>query len=659
MCRNHFHQGKSHECLFGLARLLTHECKLDQALELLEAAINASADIVYTTWQGSLAILTSKVSAIAEEERPGVIQRWLCCGVNKQKSTILQNLASLPGSIDKWWMMIELALRGTQGMEPAQFYSAKIKEIDKYFGYLSWSRILFRIEDSANAVKICKELIKVNGNRPEAYLILFSHYYYTIKDYDQAEDVASEAILKLQSPEIHNYYVLFCIFYCKVQFKLKRTRECLDFLIRKFIENPTYPIMLLYYGKFCTKSQDFLFQGAALGALVECTRLCDVSKLGGIYFWLSKAHMSGRQYKEAMDSIILALKYIEPKQLGKISQLNKWRSSLTESIEKIHTIENLLKTKNFEEHYESCKELCYQIKHLHKHEVDILKAQMYWKLGRSQRALHKLFAVSAISTVKMTAYFILLKYLRELENFKCLKTVAAEMIEKCKNPQVPSYVWVKANLAYAKAMSLNAKPGKAILILKCMAKLLPPLPFVRVDYTKSLQRASSIQDLTQAHSKTIETMNAYSYSNYKNSFVMNANNLRDFSQKVISEEIRVPSSNNTKKLQRTNTQLFGSFRRYKKQQTLEIKENEDAKDYTILGVCIPNLIEFRGFSICSNPCFLYKISKVSEKFSVNLQDGLSAINDYIELLKFEKDSVFREKMKNKAAGLRDRLMERS
>jgi tetratricopeptide (TPR) repeat protein len=362
--------------------------------------------------------------------------------------------------------------------------------------------------------------------------------------------------------------------------------------------------------------------------------------------------MSGRQYKEAMENIVLALRLTESKHLGKLSHLNKWKSCLSESIEKIFTIETALKSSTFSKStYEFCKELCYQIKPLHKHEVDLLKAQMYWKLNQKQRALKKLFGVSGISTVKMSAYFLLLKYLKQLGNFKCLKTVACEMIEKCKNPQVPSYVWAKANLAYAKALALNEKPGKAILILKCMAKLLPPLPFVNVNFTKFLQRAKSIQDLAQARSESIETMNAYS-------FVMSANNLRDFSQKVISEEIRVSSQNNNKKLARTNTQLFGSFRRYKKQQTLEVKESEEAKESTLLGVSLPNLVEFRGFSICSCFKFLYRIGTVALKFRVNLQDGVAAIDDYLELLDVEKDLVFRERCRAKALGVRQKLMEK-
>ena len=127
-------------------------------------------------------------------------------------------------------------------------------------------------------------MIRVYGNRPEAYYKLWCYYYYTVKDYEQAEDTISEAILKVTSSEYHHYYILFCLLLSKTLFKLKKIRESLDFLQRKFIENPTYPVFLYYYGRFCIKSEDYLFNGSAIGALNECIRLCDTSRYGLIYY---------------------------------------------------------------------------------------------------------------------------------------------------------------------------------------------------------------------------------------------------------------------------------------------------------------------------------------------------------------------------------------
>ena len=263
----------------------------------------------------------------------------------------------------------------------------------------------------------------------------------------------------------------------------------------------------------------------------------------------------------------------------------------------------------------------------------------------------------------MTGYFLLLNYLEQQNNLKCMKTVASEMIMKCKNPQVPSHIWVKANLIYSKVLVKNSKPGKAILVLKCLAKLLPPMPFVDITYTKLLQRANSMQDLTTAHNQYLESMNAYNYSTYKNSFIFTTYNVRDFSQKLVSEEAApIPEFatkiNHFRKSQRTITENILNPVRYTKRRTVEVKDEIESKEVTILGVSIPNLMEFRGFSICSETIFLYKIAKISLEFNINLQDGLCAINDYLELIRFEKDLTFKEKQIIKATKLKVDLLDK-
>ena len=179
---------------------------------------------------------------------------------------------------------MELSLKSCAELEPPQYFATKIKELDNYFGYLAWVEVIFSRNEWKIGIDILLELIRIYGGRPEAYLKLWEHYYYTVKDYERAEDAAAEAILKVTSNDYHQYYILLSIFLSKALFKLKKIRECLDFLQRKFIENPTYPVFLYHYGRFCTKCEDYLFNGSAIGALNECIRLCDVSRYGLIYY---------------------------------------------------------------------------------------------------------------------------------------------------------------------------------------------------------------------------------------------------------------------------------------------------------------------------------------------------------------------------------------
>lgn len=662
-CRQLFGSGTSHESYFGLARLLVYEGRFHQALRVLNSAIQLNADPLYKTWRTVLKIIITSKSEEVDEKTANFFSRFTCFCFNRKNQIYTQSVEEITDSIEKWWSYMELSLKGLSELEPPEYFATKIKNQDAYFGYLAWSEILFRKNEWELSLDILKELKKVYSTRPEAYIKLWHHYFYTLKDYEQAEDIVSEAILAvcLRLGGWDNYYILFCIYLAKSQFKLKRTKECLDFLHRKFIESPTYPVFLYYYGKYSAKSEDYLFIGSAIGSLHESLRLCDHTRHGHIYYWLSKTYIFSRQYTEAYDKIRLALKNLENTHIKKISQLKRWLADIQPSIVKIQEIDNLLSMDMDKTTYKHCKKLCYEVKDLHKQTVDVLYAKMLWKMNRLEEALKKLYAASGDCTVKMDAYFLLIRYLEAQGNYKCMKTVAVEMLGKCRSPQVPSHVWMKANMVYAKVMVKNNKPGKAILVLKCLAKVLPPLPFLEVKYTKLLQRAASIQDLTYASMQVVDSVNAYCYSSYKNSFVAANVNIRDFPQKLLVEEVaplpisKGGKSSQARKKHRNITEFFGSPRRYGKRKSAEIKDMKEQKELTILGVTIPNLSDFKGFSICSQPLFLYKIAKIAEKFGMCLQDGLYAIADYEQLLKLEKDALFKEKRRKKVLRIKQSL----
>ena len=244
-----------------------------------------------------------------------------------------------------------------------------------------------------------------------------------------------------------------------------------------------------------------------------------------------------------------------------------------------------------------------------------------------------------------------------------MKTVACEMVLKCKNHQVPTHIWVKVNLLYAKILLKNNKPGKAILILKCMAKVLPPIPFAEIPYTKLLQRSENLQDLATAYMQTIESYSAYNYGTYKNSFVNQCFDAREFSQKLVGEEaapVPVLFTKNplSRRQERAVSERISELRYYKKKKTELVDEKEMEKENNtpcILGVQIPNLTDFKPLSVCSDSTFLYKIAKISYVHNICIQDGICAIKDYIELIKFEKNPVEKEKRKRKAEKIKSAL----
>lgn len=661
-CKEIFSNPSCHEACFGLARLYCFEGKFQRALEYLDLALSSISDPIYKKWRSILTVKTTRQTETETIQSKSLLSCFLCCNTVRSQISVLQMLQDCSESVDILYGFMELSMKGFSELDLPEHYASKIKDRDIYIGYLAWSEVYFRRNEWQKGLDILKQLVINYSNRPEAYIKLWYHYYYNVKDYEQAEEVMCEASLMVTSIEFHHYYIVFCIYTAKTLFKLKRYRECLNLLQRKFLENPTYPIFLYMYGKYCTKSDDYMYNGTAIGALHECIRLCDNSRYGGIYYWLAKAYTQGRQHLEAYDTVKLALQFLDSSASRKVLELRRWMSDIQESIQKIEELERILASDLDSEGLKKCKELCAEVKDFHKLTVDVLYAKMLWKTGRHEEALKKLYAVSGISTVKMTAHFLLLQYLGEQNDLRCMKTVACEMVVKCKNPQVPANVWVKVNLHYAEILLKNKKPGKAIMILKLLAKVLPPIPFANIAYTKLLQRAKNLQDLTLAHTLGLESYSAYNYSTYKNSFIDGAFEVRDFSQRLIAEEAAplptiMEKRFKERRADRTVSERVNEFRMYKKKKTQEDIEigDEDKKDNTLLGVNIQPSREFKSLTVCSDPIFLYKIGKISGKHRVSLQDGICAINDFIELMKFEKDRFKRLKMLEKAEKVRSQL----
>jgi hypothetical protein len=331
-------------------------------------------------------------------------------------------------------------------------------------------------------------------------------------------------------------------------------------------------------------------------------------------------------------------------------------------ISRIEEIERILASDFDSEAYRICKKFCNEAKDIHKPTADIIHAKMLWKTGRHEEALKKLYAVSGISTVKMNGYFLLLKYLGEQNSFKCMKTIGCEMVIKCKNPQVPANIWVKANLTYAKILVKNDKPGKAILILKLIAKVLPPMPFANINYTKLLQRAQNLQDLTSAHLKTLQSFNTYNYSTYKNSYLERSIDPREFSQGLIGEEgAPMPFMTEGKIKERGGerrvSEQFCQFKIYSKKITFNDRDidTEEKKENIYEAFLLPPR-EFKLLTLCSDFTFLYKIAKIAFVYNVSHHDGICAIYDYIELLKFERDNAKKNKMMEKAEKLKSQLI---
>lgn len=159
---------------------------------------------------------------------------------------------------------------------------------------------------------------------------------------------------------------------------------------------------------------------------------------------------------------------------------------------------------------------------------------------------------------------------------------------------------MKMHVLYADSLAFDSNPTEAILVLKSLAKVFPPLPFAEIPFTKTLKRSKNLEDLNNASGKSLETSKSYSYTNYRNT---QANIL--------------------------NEDYFESY--LGKSQNTDFNEKK-SKRYPLK---VPQL-GTDGFLICSNVKFLYKIAKIAVKYHENIEDGLCAIEDYLMMLKFNQ-----------------------
>ncbi|CAG9330030.1 unnamed protein product [Blepharisma stoltei] len=644
-----------YEAIFGLAKLLAHESKYDESIQLVKDALKLKPnDQLFQTWY---AFLQMKNARKTKSE------------ALKNKALFESLLRNYPNEIELLWGLMELSLSGLLAhrveIEVPQHYATKIKDIDNYYGYLAWSAIFSSEGKEQKSLDIIKELARLNPTKPEAHLFLWDYYYHKIQDYSAAEDVSTEAFLKITEYECYN--VLSCIKYAKSLFKNGKYRNCFELLQQKFLEHPTYTVFLYQYGKLCTKSEDYSFNGSAIGALQECLRICDKGRYGVIHYWLAKAFLLGRHPIDAYYSMESALECLELSEQKKIDEMNHEMKNFKEQIEALESVENFLKGRIITiEGIERYKLLSKKVKDLHRFSGDILLAKILWAEGHQEEALSVLTKTAAASGGRLAAYFQLYEYLWINKDYNTLKQLCKDMIKKCKNHQIPTKEWMKAHILYSKVLVKNSNPAKAILLLKCLAKVFPPLPFSSVQYTKHLQKATSIKDL-QDLSNIQKEGPSNEISEYLESLtksesprplrerrLLTDQAMDEENEEKAGEEIELPivevNERRSFSLRTRNIKKFNSLSIMTEfeDEEMEMILNNKGNIKNLNAPLPTGEGAYVGFSICSEPTFLYKIGKIAASFGVMIEDGLFAIHDYILLLVYERDPVFYEKRKSKA-----------
>jgi tetratricopeptide (TPR) repeat protein len=617
-------QPSCHEALFGLAKILFHSNKYSKALSCLEKAIKISEDPLYKKW---LSILQIKVACNTKAEA-------VTCKTRVQSFGI-----SLPKDLEILWCLLEISLSGLlngKEIEQPSHYAGLIKALDTYFGYLSWSKVLMHEKQPQKTIKVLVQLIQSNPSRPEAYLLLWQHYYYVEKNYEIAEEIAREAFNKAKSP---HYRTLLAVNYAKTFFRLKKFRHCFEILQKQYIENPMHIVFLYQYGRLCTKSEDLSFNGSAIGALQECLGVSRSNRYGLIYYWLSKAQILKRQYIESYYSMKLALKYLGSSETEKKSEIKKKLRELNPLLTKLEVVEKTLSTETSRDELDNCLILSNQIKDFQKTAGEMLVCKVLWKMDLKDDAIFKLKQMCSTSAGNLNFYFSLFEYITDEKE---QKVIGKEMIQKCSNQQIPTQLKVEAFIIYSRILCRNSKPQKAINILKTIGKIFPPFPLANLPYVNELRVAKGFSDMLAYAIKKIKST-GYELSSNSDEFQNNSTNGSNLDAFDIESNMIFQSPGVQRKGSNFGNVIkkSGNMNKYR---NLSIETETDNNHIGDLNKIINHMKKnetingkgaFSEFSVSSDISFLYLIAKISMKFNVYLQDGYSAIEDYLNIIRFQ------------------------
>ncbi|CAG9320344.1 unnamed protein product [Blepharisma stoltei] len=650
-----------HEANFGYGRLLYYERDIDGALNYIKNALKFKPkDYLYRIW---FAFLQLKMS-------------WKTRGDFITCKSLLEALRiENPNSLEILWGLMELSMSGLlrvqSEIELPEYYASHIKENDNYYGYLAWG-VLFLQKNPEKGILLFKEMLKRFPNRPEAYIVLWQHFHKN-KNYVLSEDVAAEAFLKATEGENSQFYILLCIIYAKAYFKRSKIHSCLELLEQKFIERPTCSVLIYHYGKYATKSRNLNYRGAAISALAESLEHSSKNNYGNIHYWLSKAYILNNQPFEAYLSMKKALKYLKNTDENKIQEIKKKIEEIKPKIDIIEHIDSKTTTKfgnklEIEKH----KIQCEQLKNFQKGYSDIYLAKISWACGNEDDAITLTEEAIKSKTLNFKAYEQLFHYLGHSHDQASIKKHAKEMIKKAKNPSLPTPLWVQAHIKYAKLIE-NSNPAKAIIILKCLAKVFPPLSHGEIPYIKAIKKAVTLSELKEVTMKIVENSSSYNYSNYKNSqvdlqyymkaYIPGRPQETDITIETYSTNDETKKFDLAKEIRHfsTNRSLTGKSERYTSL-TIET-EFEDSetksKDKNAIPVETPKKGSALVFPICSNPHFLYKIAKIAVLKRVCIADGLYAIEDFLSILKHKKQKKHTEALKIKGLYWKSFLLEES
>ena len=616
-----------HEGHFGLARLLVHEGRFEEAEQHLNIAISEEKNSqMYLTWLAVLKSISSDNRTKAEQAKKMIESNFY--------SELLQKF---PRSIELYWGLLFISLQDVlrigEDLESPQHYAAKIKAIDPYYGYLAWSEVLSKSSlfgHKEKSIVLLRQLIECYPSRPESYIKLW-YYFYNLQDYQNALDVAEGAFLSI-SDSNGEYPAILNLNYAKSLFRLGNLRKCFELLQTLYRKNTHYSVYLFHYGKMCLKGKDASFIGSAIGALEECLKMCNESRHPKIYYWLMVGYLSGndriRAYEYAKKGANLISSEIQkynslahkPFVKKLMLKVNVMKNTLKDLHMDVLNIEMLTKIiENFDKsQQEEAKIHCKNISKFDSLVGGIMTARVLRAAGEIDEAFELLYSLLNQSSIEMNHFFTLFEFLEEQKDYPEILNVCKDLMKKCKSPLVPVQVWISTHMVYVKALVKLEDYEKAILILKSLAQVHPP-PFIPdLDYLKQLQLATNKSQLEQ----TVERLSRGSGvedSEVRATIFLRVkllNSRKNLSSLIVENGFDSDSSPG-QDLQ-TDAEEIGC------------RTPEPLPKARISKIPLGDSAN-NGFSVSINYKFLYYIGKISGKHGVCIDDGYNAIHDFLNI----------------------------
>lgn len=532
--------------------------------------------------------------------------------------------------IEIFWALMHLSLLDYltigQEIESPLYYASQIKDIDDFYGYLAWSEVFIRSQTDSNQVRsesILKELIQIYPSRPESYIKLW-YYYYASKAYSAALEVAEMAFLKLAGSS-EEYTVILNLNYAKSLYKMEKFQSAFELLQMMYTQNSQYSVYLYHYGRLCLKSRDKECLGSAVGALEECLKTSSEGRHGNISYWLMVGYSAGNDKFQAytfakkgikhFSSVIgkfsshcIFNKALEKKVMGKMNEMKNLVKDMHIGVLNMEMLESILE--NFEiNKLEEVKIHCKNIAKFDQIEGNILKARVLLAIGDDASAIKLLRETMSLGSLKMKAFFLLVKVLSQYSDTCEIEKLCKEMMGKCRNSKVPVQIWIKTHIIYTKCLVSNGEYQKAILVLKSLAQVQPP-PFIPdLKYTKRLQMATDKLQLLHV----------------ADSLQYDANPCEDDIQTIINSRTRLLGSKRNLSSIVIESDSENEVVPVNSFDNEEIKSESPSKSKN-------SKLSFTDTNVAGvSYKFLYFIGKISAKYEVCIEDGFHAMHDFLNI----------------------------